>query len=128
MKRITINTDSVIAICLYVAFFVTSYASYMPCSIIDDVILIVTGIMLVYKVITNGFLNKKIQTAFIILAFECIFAIISTLKYSENSIESFTSFIKICILLILPFYIKFKEEDKNKTLRNFSILSIPNLL
>lgn len=128
MKKTTINTDNVIAICLYVAFFVTSYASYMPSSIIDDLILIVIGIMLVYKVIKNGFLNPKILTAFIILAFECIFAIISTLKYSENAIESFTSFIKICILLMLPFYTKFKEEDKNKILRNFSILSIPNLL
>lgn len=122
-----INIDNIIIKCLYLVFIATSYASYMPVSIIDDIIIMVVGILLFWKICKEGFSNYNLSIAFVIILLECFWAIISATEYSSNA-ASFISFIKICILLMVPSYIKLDCAYRNKVLKNFIILSVPNLL
>lgn len=122
-----IDIDKIIIKCLYLAFIVTSYASYIPSSIVDDIIIIFIGMLLIFKVLKERKLNYKLAISIIIILLQCTFGIISKMEYSNYTISSLESYIKISVLLILTYYINLENEQKNRILKNFVILSIPNL-
>lgn len=128
LANIKICIDDIIVKCLYLTFLVTSYSAYIPSNIIDDIIIAFIGILLLVKIIKKGFFDYKLLISFSIILLETILAIVSFNKYSNNTINSYVNFIKIYILLMLTFYIDLENESKRKILKNFVILSIPNLL
>lgn len=112
-------------ICLYLSFFATSYAYYMPTSRIDDIIVMIIGVLITLQIIKRMRINYKIAITIIAIIIEILWSIIVS-KISNNTIWSFITFLKIYILILLSMYVNF--DDKDKVIKNLAVISIPNIL
>lgn len=125
MEKSKMTINKFYEICLYLSFFATSYAYYVPTSMIDDAIVMIIGVLIVLQIIKKMRINYKIAITIIAIIIEILWSIIVS-KISDNTIWSFIAFLKIYILILLSMYVHFDNRDK--VIKNLAIISIPNIL